>query len=1222
MAGVASIAQIPESEENFKKLTDFLPPSPNAASIIKEGELSANGNNGVASFNIGLLGLSAKNLAVSVGITYSATGIKVDDIAGRVGMGWSLQAGGVITRTLRGKPDEFNTRRGPWATITTSWPTFNFFSSIAETPQTSSYDSEPDLFNFNVEGISGSFVIGDTGQIVQNKETGIIIIPNFSSSAWNFKIITTDGNIYYFGGTGAKELSKRTSICGKTFDQFWATAWYLKKMEEPNGNSISFEYDEINFDYETGVSQSASTGIIAQTMCGNTPCPGTSYSDCANANYVQGVLLTTIVKDSDGSRINFTYTDREDCDDKLLSWVEVVNSTDKTIKRYQLLYDEIVGQSYNGHEPGETDVTVTPYLKELRLWDSSSTTYQSHKFQYNDPESRPQRLAYSQDYWGFFNGINNTTLIPTPVTPYERQQLSLANADRSVNFNYAAKGILNKIQYPTGAVDSIVYEPNIFAGTGLASIHQADCQSTGTGFSTQVMKSIPFTGKAITLEMVCTDNSGTGSFDSIHNKGTVEVTTAAGTLLYSKLFSPGQSLTINFEEEAININDTAQLYVKLYANGSVVTTWARITFHPNTGSEPQQDLVGGLRVKSIFTNDGLGNIDSKLYQYHSLIDSMTSSLLWYPQPINFRKEHKNLSIFTCLGESPYPSTVADECSRITYSSSTQGDLFNYAGNPVSYNYVIESADYHHSTGATETKYGVLANAQGWHIWGEENLIQPINNVSNLMNGLELEKIIYRKNTTTNDLEPISKTNSTYQLYNLQSVFGYQIQKRTNSSPGTPTDTVTVNPPSVLCDNNNLNCQLKMFNVSKYEFVSATVGLQSQQQTQYSQTNTDSALVVNTTNYYDTDQPWLLTKSETQSSTRQATDTRYTYPKDHTDQTIYQQMVAQNKTAGPVSVGGYLRNDQQYLTKINYANWGNNNLMPDSITRSILESNFDVEGTITQRDSKGNILELIGRDGVVKSFIWGYQKEYPVAAITGANYSTATAQLTVSLSTLETLDGTALLTETNKIRTGLSNAFVTTYTYIPLIGLKSETNANNRKTTYEYDAFNRLSAIRDHDSNIVKSITYNYNGTRDSLLASNAKIYFNQTTSSNFICQNCLPGYTGDSVTYTVPAGAYFSKTSQADANTLAQHEVNARGQQNANLKGLCKNVYSASCGSPDKKRINCVCETGTKVYLTSTQTGPNSYTCTFYYRWSDDSQSSVYSETSSVPCALGGGIED
>ncbi len=67
----------------------------------------------------------------------------------------------------------------------------------------------------------------------------------------------------------------------------------------------------------------------------------------------------------------------------------------------------------------------------------------------------------------------------------------------------------------------------------------------------------------------------------------------------------------------------------------------------------------------------------------------------------------------------------------------------------------------------------------------------------------------------------------------------------------------------------------------------------------------------------------------------------------------------------------------------------------------------------------------------------------------------------------------------------------------------------------------------------------------------ANTYYNSLQSGSFVKNDCPPGYTGSSVTYTVAAGAYSSTSSQAAADQLAFNEINANGQAYANTYGTC-----------------------------------------------------------------------
>jgi len=51
--------------------------------------------------------------------------------------------------------------------------------------------------------------------------------------------------------------------------------------------------------------------------------------------------------------------------------------------------------------------------------------------------------------------------------------------------------------------------------------------------------------------------------------------------------------------------------------------------------------------------------------------------------------------------------------------------------------------------------------------------------------------------------------------------------------------------------------------------------------------------------------------------------------------------------------------------------------------------------------------------------------------------------------------------------------VTTYTYIPLVGVSTITDPKGDKITYTYDAFNRLQSVKDKDGNILTENEYRY-----------------------------------------------------------------------------------------------------------------------------------------------------
>lgn len=62
---------------------------------------------------------------------------------------------------------------------------------------------------------------------------------------------------------------------------------------------------------------------------------------------------------------------------------------------------------------------------------------------------------------------------------------------------------------------------------------------------------------------------------------------------------------------------------------------------------------------------------------------------------------------------------------------------------------------------------------------------------------------------------------------------------------------------------------------------------------------------------------------------------------------------------------------------------------------------------------------------------------------------------------------------SSLRNNLPNTQITTYTYKPLTGMTSMTDAKGQATYYEYDNFQRLKSVKDSDGHVLKSFDYHY-----------------------------------------------------------------------------------------------------------------------------------------------------
>lgn len=86
-------------------LVYFLP-SPEASTLCKYTEFPVSYFYGLPQINIPLYELTYNDLTVPISISYHGGGIKATELSGRVGLGWTLNAGGCISRSVCGYPDE------------------------------------------------------------------------------------------------------------------------------------------------------------------------------------------------------------------------------------------------------------------------------------------------------------------------------------------------------------------------------------------------------------------------------------------------------------------------------------------------------------------------------------------------------------------------------------------------------------------------------------------------------------------------------------------------------------------------------------------------------------------------------------------------------------------------------------------------------------------------------------------------------------------------------------------------------------------------------------------------------------------------------------------------------------------------------------------------------------------------------------------------------------
>lgn len=1217
--------------DNFQKMVDILPPPPNAAAMARYGGIEVSQNTGVPNITIPLFEIKGKYLSVPISLNYSSSGIKVDEIASRSGMGWVLKAGGVITRTVRGFADETHIRRFPWGPIGSNWQTYKFMKDVTDAWFYGGFDAEPDLFTFSFPGGGGSFVFDNLMNPVQETASNQKIIYDFNRTDWNFQIIDAEGTIYYFGGAGAIEKNKRLNNCAKNFDGYTTTAWYLKRIKHISGEEIIFNYTPINYTYDCGVSQTSeyisplveASGVLCSANingCAGSQSQAIAKPTCINKTTVSGVLLESIVSAGTYQKANLNYSDRTDCDDKLISNITLTNMFDNSIVKSftlnQQMISSLVGNNYQGET--ESGIAFTPYLISLSET-APGVVAKIHRFSYLDPSGRPRRLSYSQDHWGYFNGQHNSSLLPPPSGTDQQQVtwFSSCTANRNPDGQYASKGLLSKITYPTGGIDSLIYESNCYADpSGLKPVlHVINCSSTGNNTTTPNIKnSVFYIGPTQTaqLRIRVLNSDPSGFYDAMHDFGRVYITNSSGASVFDELFNPGTDNVryVNLQGGSLNGSTSYNIYIISQRSNSI-TTQVELKYNSSTFSSGANNIVtGGMRIRSILTSNERNVPIVKRYYYGDLT-SLNISSSTFSQSIEYYKTFKTRTV--CPPPSSGFPPGKNYCTHISVTSSSLKGLYDYKSSPVSYSSVVESIGDNFEGGGTQTKFLALSDQRSQVLYGEDILNAPSSAFSNYGNGKVLEVLQFKKDTSGRFI-PVKKSQMSYKLDSrgFKSVMGYTVNRKYDLGFLIPTEGADTTCFLNSSDPNNAICMgilydnVECFDMVAYEFPSYWIYADTTKEFIYDQ-NGLNPLITTTINLYEDEIHQQLTKSQVINSKGEIIRTEYKYPDDYSG--VYSIMADLNILNSVVDAKTFNGSLQTSEIKSNYywdATAGN--YLINSIEKSIgnsngVPNNIESIGVITKYDSKGNICEFKGRDGVQNVIIWGYNYLYPVAKISGATYDAVVGNISGGVTAIQNLDGQPLLNVLSTIRQNLTNAQVVTYTYKHLVGVTSIVDQLNRPSKFEYDGLGRLINVYDQDGNVVKKNSYEF----ASSALNKFGVFGNELQSGSFICQNCNWGYVGAPVQYIVPAGTYFSIISVQDANQKAIADINLNGQAYANKYGYCET--QTFCSMEGYKFVGCGCELGIKVCLSSTLNANGTSTVQYKYLWSDGTYSQIYSST-------------
>jgi YD repeat-containing protein len=624
--------------------------------VAGQTDVPVNLQDGTPQISIPLGTVTDKGLSLPISLNYISKGVKVNSTeAGEdyVGIGWKLQAGGKIGRKVNGLPDDYisDTRKG-WlfentansiknyslssdtsqATCTDEIADWNQFYNTAGFKYT---DTEPDEFFIELPNISIKFVFDENKEIRTIPYQDIKIIPYYLSNQTSrqiskFEVITNDGIKYVFSDEeftckgarpGPDNPSVYTKLYQREFDLYneveetkngstmypgvvYNSSWNLTEIISPlNGkitfsyvsegpiapfNSVTGKYFFLNEDYKkVNLMKSNNTILpLSYEIVEKTSKKRLRY---ITAETGDRFYINYYIDDNDGlnahhqRKLNFVYNS--------MSFFKGTGKNSESIhyRSFDLSY-------YVTSDPTQNNPKRRTFLKSVQEY---VQCYRFPPFQFsyygidNSISLLPEPNSKSKDYWGYYNGAENSVLHPQLTV----NGILYNGANRNVNPQTINIGALAKIVYPPGGSVAFEYEPQTY-WDGSGSLY-------GPGIRVKRVKSY--------------DAIDNGNFKDVEYNYNTTTGVSSGYLKYPPVFTIKSHLGLLRSED--NLSDLEnleyeQVTVKQAGKGKIVyqylkpPTFPQILYDTDVNSSYDDWFATRVKIARNQTNSNKCNIRS------------------------------------------------------------------------------------------------------------------------------------------------------------------------------------------------------------------------------------------------------------------------------------------------------------------------------------------------------------------------------------------------------------------------------------------------------------------------------------------------------------------------------------------------------------------------------------------------------------------------------------
>jgi len=919
-------------------ITQINIPTPNAGSLGLYGEVPVSLFTGTPNINVPVYQIKEGNFTIPLSLSYHYSGLHPDIPPGWVGNGWSLMAGGAITRVVKTAPDELatndpnspNPKQGfyyntnylqdpNWETTTSLNNYFHGSAGLLNAP-IANHELAPDEFNFNFLGISGSFYLDETGKWKVRSERDIkvtfngsfvfpfIYNPNFvpafnqsnpvTKTFQSFTLTDEDGTQYVFGENEAIEYSENW-IDQILNTSFTATSWYLTSIILPNGKTITFKYDrgpfipqlDLYYTYAQKYS-SGSTGISSYFSL-DVPCGQDAFDAAFNGKWVYSAKLLSPIYlssiETSSSIINFKTT--------------ASNAKYYTLSQYNLAIRSITQGA---------PIFPSQYLSDNNY---IFTLLLRLNEQYQD---------FGIPYYAQNSAVLKANLGPNddPMTYYARRFVWLKLSDITVTSKFN---------------NSTIYKYHLNYDE-TSRLKLKDFQNLDNSGS--LVNHYHFDYNPLALPEYLVDQTDHwGYYNNVHQPSSYNT--------YTTQKNPSNnSFAEILDKITYPTGGSSQFVPELHQYSSLIDV-----NNPSAAPTSSSGFAGGVRIKKIINDDGFGHIMTSNYYYVKGYTSLTD-----PATLPSSGELSGIPIYTYSNL----NGIADDGHSYTYSVFNTQPVIpasqNSAGSYIGYSNVVEQRSDGSYTISNFTNYssGTAfrdANASAV-LNGTQYPFLPLNDNSELRG-----KLLSVQNFNSLGKIVASKTYSNFQT--IPSSINY-IRSVTGI-------------PEQICGTHWL-----FIASANRKYLYNYVPTQLTERLYKPDGNYVEQI---TSSVYDSQYRKVNSKTVSTSGNNSLNYT-YTYPFSSSG-AVYQAMVQRNILAPMVSQQISRGSAPVEFKQFNYKQWDDFNFLPQSMDSKVAGNNIDRRMEFLMYDANGNIKSTSQENGVVMSYEWGYNNNYPVVQIKNA-----------------------------------------------------------------------------------------------------------------------------------------------------------------------------------------------------------------------------------------------